>query len=171
MPVSFSKASKYALRSAVFIDPPEALTTICFGFGGSPWAKAPRAVSRAAPAPTMTSRRFSLIGVMSSPPPSIRGTAKSISHHVTRTGGIQSPGLRRSCQSASGRSNRCLDAGARVLQLGAGQLRGGGRSTRPRSSSLGDELSAGGPRSDGSRKILLLRLELLLADIAPRVTL
>ena len=50
MPYFFSKPLKKALRMALPIEPPEWLTTICAGLGGSAWAKArPDTPTAAAP--------------------------------------------------------------------------------------------------------------------------
>ena len=53
MPYFFSKPLKKALRMAAPIEPPEWLTTICAGLGGSAWAKAGLVAMAAAP-PSMS---------------------------------------------------------------------------------------------------------------------
>lgn len=68
IPYSFSKLSKYALRIAVAMAPPEAFTTIWRGFGGSLCARAPpMPVSATQPMPAITVRRFMSSSLCSCP--------------------------------------------------------------------------------------------------------
>jgi hypothetical protein len=67
MPYFFSKPVKKALRIAVPIEPPEWLTTIWAGLGGS-WAKASRPASAAAAPPNIIASRRRIVVIGRSSP-------------------------------------------------------------------------------------------------------